>query len=142
MRVFRKVLFGLLCAVDVYFTYSWIGYLVLGIKHPVIYGETNTNFMGMYIMSITFFVLFALLSGLLLVWGILYIKESKKRKNIVGTNLDSSINAIKNENSFDDNKVEKIADEIKSDIDDNAQNQNTEVYNENGTENKENGEIL
>lgn len=78
MKIFRKTLFAVLCVVDIYLTYSWIGYLVLGINHPTIYGTTNTNFMGMYIMSITFFVLFAILTTILLVWGIRYLKKRKR----------------------------------------------------------------
>ena len=81
MKIFRKILFSILCVVDVYLAYSWTGYLFLGIKHPTIYGEVNTNFMGMYIMSITFFVLFAILTVVLLIWGIKYLKKRKTKTN-------------------------------------------------------------
>lgn len=81
MKIFRKILFSILCVVDVHLDYSWIGYLVLGAHHPTIYGEVNTNFMGMYIMSITFFVLFAVLTVILLIWGIKYLKKRKTKAN-------------------------------------------------------------
>lgn len=80
MKIFKKILFGVLSLVDIYLLYSWIGYLVLGTQHPVIYGESNTNFMGMYIMSITFFILFAVLTTLLIIWLVCYIKRNKKLK--------------------------------------------------------------
>lgn len=142
MRVFRKILYIVLCVVDVYFTYSWIGYLVLGIKHPTIYGETNTNFMGMYIMSITFFVLFALLSTLLLVWGIKYIKRAKNRENNIefGSHKLSenlAINANSNATSIDKTLVALQSDENVLD------NEASEiVQDKEDTKNKENGEIL
>lgn len=81
MKIFRKILFSILCVVDVYLAYSWIGYLVWGTGHPTIYGEVNTNFMGMYIMSITFFVLFTILTVVLLIWGIKYLKKRKTKTN-------------------------------------------------------------
>lgn len=80
MKIFKKILFSVLSLSDIYLLYSWIGYLVLGTKHPVIYGEVNTNFMGMYIMSITFFALFAVLTTILTIWLVCYIKRNKKLK--------------------------------------------------------------
>lgn len=78
--MFKKIAFGVLSLVDIYLLYSWIGYLVLGTKHPIIYGDINTNFMGMYIMSITFFILFALLTTLLIVCLVCHIKRNKNPK--------------------------------------------------------------
>ncbi len=135
MRVFKKVIYGILCAVDLYFTYSWIGYLVLGIKHPTIYGETNTNFMGMYIMSITFFVLFLVLSTILLVWGIRYIKARKQRKNTIedSKGIERVDTCAKKDESMIDAKDNLSVD----------QNETSEIGQEkDDNENKENSEIL
>ena len=81
MKIFRRVLFGIFSVVDIYLLYSWIGYLVLGINHPVIYGKTNTTFTGMYIMSATFFCLFAILTTILTICFVNFIKKRKSTNN-------------------------------------------------------------
>ncbi|MBE5738830.1 MAG: hypothetical protein E7354_03810 [Clostridiales bacterium] len=78
MRVFKKILFVIFSLVDIYLLYSWIGYLVLGTRHPKIYGVENTTFTGMYMMSITFFVLFAILTTILVICLVKYLKNRKK----------------------------------------------------------------
>lgn len=134
MKVFRKILYALLCVANVYFAYSWIGYLVLGIKHPTIYGETNTNFMGMYIMSITFFVLFAVLSTILLIWGIKYIKSRKIGKNSSNDLLDDATKSVKKKPENTDEKMLDMGEK------DNKSKENSEGKND--AENKQNNEII
>ncbi len=41
-----------------YFLYCAIGYCVLGAKSPVLYNGTKAYFMGMYLMGITYGVIF------------------------------------------------------------------------------------
>ena len=77
MRVFKIVLLSVLSVIDAYLLYSTIGYLVLGINTPPIIGEKNTVFMGMYIMSITFFVLFALLTTIIIILAIKFYKKKR-----------------------------------------------------------------
>ena len=60
MPVYKKIILIVLCIIDVYLLYSTIGYLVLGIQTPKILGGVPTTFMGMYMMSITFFCIFIL----------------------------------------------------------------------------------
>ena len=62
--------------------YNAIGYLIWGINTPQIYGNGhNTSFMGMYLMSITYFVIFAII----LTVELLYLIKYKKFKNKVLT---------------------------------------------------------
>ena len=78
MKVIRRILFWALTVVDIYLLYAWVGYLVLGLDHPIIYGVENTTFTGMYMMSITFFVCFAVVTTILI---ISMVKFFKKRRN-------------------------------------------------------------
>ena len=58
--------------------YNAVGYLILGINTPKIYGNGhNTTFMGMYLMSITYFVI----SAIIIVFMVLYLLKYKKNKN-------------------------------------------------------------
>lgn len=67
----------ILSLIDLYLLYGTIGYLILGIQTPKIVGVENTTFMGMYMMSITYFCLFAVLS---VVFVFILLKFFKKRK--------------------------------------------------------------
>ena len=78
MPVFKKIAFALLCLVDGYFLYATIGYLILGINTPDILGGVPTTFMGMYMMSITFFCLFVLTSIIITIISIRYFKNKNK----------------------------------------------------------------
>lgn len=77
MKLFKKILFGIFCVVDLYFLYSTIGYLVLGIQTPNILGDRPTTFTGMYIMSLTFFLLTIVLTTILVVILVKYVKNKK-----------------------------------------------------------------
>lgn len=79
MRVFRIVLISLLSILDVYCIYATIGYLILGIQTPKIIGNITTFFMGMYIMSITFFVI-AIICSILIFVIARKLKKSKSLK--------------------------------------------------------------
>lgn len=58
--------------------YATIGYLILAIKTPILYSlDGNTHFMGMYMMSATYFTGFVLF----IVALTLYIKYVIKNKN-------------------------------------------------------------
>ena len=78
MSVFKKIAFVLLCFIDGYFLYATIGYLVLGIQTPKILGGVPTTFMGMYMMSITFFCLLVLTSVIITIMSIRYFKNKNK----------------------------------------------------------------
>ena len=78
MLVFKKILFYILAVVDAYFLYATIGYLILGIQSPKILGGVKTTFMGMYMMSITFFCLFAVATTVIIIIAIKYFKSKKK----------------------------------------------------------------
>jgi hypothetical protein len=76
MSVFKKIILAVLVLVDTYFLYATIGYLVLGIQTPKILGGVQTTFMGMYMMSMTFFGLFAVLTAIIV---FLWIRFAKKK---------------------------------------------------------------
>lgn len=76
MKIFKIISLSVLGIIDLYSLYATIGYLILGINTPKIIGEPSASFMGMYIMSITFFVVFLLSSVMI----ILLIKFGRKRK--------------------------------------------------------------
>jgi hypothetical protein len=77
MSLFKKILIIVLSVIDAYLLYSTIGYLVLGIQTPKILGGKPTTFMGMYMMSITFFCLFAILTTIIIVLIVRQIKKNK-----------------------------------------------------------------
>ena len=77
MKAFKITLITILSLVDLFLLYSTIGYLVLGIKTPIIVGNYNTVFMGMYIMSMTFFALFVVLTIVIVIMSIRFLKKSK-----------------------------------------------------------------
>ena len=56
----RKILLLILISIfslfDIFCIYEIIGYIILGIKTPIIYGDENAVFTGMYIMSLTYFI--------------------------------------------------------------------------------------
>ena len=78
MKTTKIIITSVLSLADAYVLYSTIGYLVLAIKTPKIYGSPNTTFMGMYIMSITFGIGFLVLTGLIV---FLAIKLFGRKKN-------------------------------------------------------------
>ena len=80
MSLFKKILFYTLCVIDAYFLYATIGYLVLGIQSPKILGGKPTTFMGMYMMSITFFCLFAVATIIIVIFAVKYFKNRKNPK--------------------------------------------------------------
>ena len=77
MSLFKKILIIVLSVIDAYLLYSTIGYLVLGIQTPKILGGKPTTFMGMYMMSITFFCLFSILTTIIIVLIVRQIKKNK-----------------------------------------------------------------
>ena len=77
MSVYKKIILAVLCVVDLYLLYSTIGYLIIGIQTPKILGGEPTTFMGMYMMSITFFVLFAILTTIIVFLWIRFVKNKK-----------------------------------------------------------------
>jgi len=76
-KILKYTIFILFCIVDLYALYATIGYIVLGSKAPVLYNGGTSYFMGMYFMSITFGVIFLILTTILIV---LYVKHRKKLK--------------------------------------------------------------
>ena len=80
MMLFKKILFWIIVLIDVYCIYATIGYLFLGLNTPKILGGRQTIFMGMYLMSMTFF-LFALILTLIIIPIIIkFFKNRKLRK--------------------------------------------------------------
>lgn len=78
MKVIKRILFWALALTDIYLLYAWVGYLVLGLDHPKIYGVENTTFTGMYMMSITFFVCFAVVTTILIISMVKYFRNRKR----------------------------------------------------------------
>lgn len=74
----RKIIYySILSALSltaVYLLYMVIGYIVLGSRAPVLYNGTYAYFMGMYLMAITFFVIFLLVLTIII---ILIVKRKK-----------------------------------------------------------------
>lgn len=77
MSVYKKIILAVLCILDAYLLYATIGYLILAVQTPKILGGEPTTFMGMYMMSITFFVLLAILSTIIV---FLWIRFKKIKK--------------------------------------------------------------
>ena len=77
MSVSKKIILSILLIIDAYLLYSTIGYLVIGIQTPKILGGVPTTFMGMYMMSMTFFGLLAVTTTILI---FLWIRFRKKNK--------------------------------------------------------------
>ena len=80
MRIFRRIVFWLFAVVDLYAIYATIGYLVLGLKTPRILGGHPTIFMGMYLMSMTFFLVALVLTLILIPIIIKFFKARKATK--------------------------------------------------------------
>lgn len=82
-KFWKILLFSVIVIIDAYLLYGTIGYLILGIQTPKIVGVENTTFMGMYMMSITYFCIFAVVTAIAIVLGIKFFrKKSKKLKSI------------------------------------------------------------
>lgn len=77
MKTTKIIITSVLSLIDAYVLYSTIGYLILAIKTPKIYGLPNTTFMGMYIMSITFGIGFLVLTGLIVFLAIKFFGRKK-----------------------------------------------------------------
>ena len=77
MPVYKKIILGVILTIDAYFLYATIGYLILGIQTPKILGGVPTTFMGMYMMSITFFCLTAVTTTILVFLWIRFVKKNK-----------------------------------------------------------------
>ena len=76
-KISKYLIYGFLFLLDLWFLYSTIGYFILGYNTPKIYGETNTIFMGMYILSITFGVCFLVLT-LSIAISLIIIRKKRK----------------------------------------------------------------
>jgi hypothetical protein len=79
MLIFKRIIFVLICILDCYLLYSTIGYLILGIQTPKILGGVPTTFMGMYMMSMTFFGLFAVLTTIIVFLWIRFRRNSNQK---------------------------------------------------------------
>ena len=79
MKTTKIIITSILSLVDAYVLYSTIGYLILAIKTPKIYGSPNTTFMGMYIMSITFGIGFLVLTGLIVFLAVKFFVHKKSK---------------------------------------------------------------
>lgn len=82
MKAFKITLVTILSLIDVYILYSAIGYLIWGVKTPKIIGVENTCFMGMYIMSITYFCIFVVLTSVLVFLSVKFFKKKRDNQNI------------------------------------------------------------
>ena len=77
MSVSKKIILSILLIIDAYLLYSTIGYLVIGIQTPKILGGVPTTFMGMYMMSMTFFLLLAVMTTIIVFLWIRFLKKNK-----------------------------------------------------------------
>lgn len=75
MKAFKITMLVLLSLIDIYTIYSTIGYFILGLNTPRLIGDSNTIFVGQYIMSIVFLFITLIISFLILLLAI------KLRKN-------------------------------------------------------------
>ena len=75
MSVYKKIILVIILIIDAYLLYATIGYLVLGIQTPKILGGVNTTFMGMYMMSMTFGVIFIVTTLILVFLWIRFVKK-------------------------------------------------------------------
>ena len=82
MKAFKITLVTILSLIDLYILYSAIGYLIWGAKTPKIIGVENTCFMGMYIMSITYFCIFVVLTSVLVFLSVKFFKKKRNNQNI------------------------------------------------------------
>ena len=82
MKAFKITLISILSLIDLYILYSAIGYLIWGVKTPKIVGVENTCFMGMYIMSITYFCIFVVLTSVLVFLSVKFFKKKRDNQNI------------------------------------------------------------
>ena len=82
MKAFKITLVTILSLIDLYILYSAIGYLIWGVKTPKIIGVENTCFMGMYIMSITYFCIFVVLTSVLVFLSVKFFKKKRDNQNI------------------------------------------------------------
>ena len=82
MKAFKITLVTISSLIDVYILYSAIGYLIWGVKTPKIIGVENTCFMGMYIMSITYFCIFVVLTSVLVFLSVKFFKKKRDNQNI------------------------------------------------------------
>lgn len=77
-KIIKIIIISLLSAIDIYLLYATIGYLILGKQAPTIVGVENTRFMGMYLMSITYFCIFAVLTTAIILLSIFFFKKKKQ----------------------------------------------------------------
>ena len=79
MKIFRIILIVLFSIISAYSGYATIGYILWGGEMPTIYGtDGTTTFMGMYLMAITFGVIFIISTALLI---LVCVRLHKTRKN-------------------------------------------------------------
>jgi len=77
MKIFRIVILSILSIVDLYSLYAIIGYILWGLDTPKLVGNPGTIFTGMYIMSITFGLIFIVATILIVIISI-RLRKSKK----------------------------------------------------------------
>ena len=78
MKAFRIILLVILSILCAYSLYATIGYIVWGGEMPKIYGTPNTTFMGMYLMAITFGVVFIICAIIIVILSIRLYRIKKK----------------------------------------------------------------
>ena len=81
--MFKKIVSIILYVVCGYLLYQTIGYIVLGTESPVLYNGEYAYFMGMYLMAITYGVIFLILLSIAI---ILTLKIKKGKNKIIKIN--------------------------------------------------------
>ena len=80
MKIFKRILFSLLVAIDLFVLVVFIGYIKWGIDMPNTLAGRDMVFMGAYLLAIAYFVIFALITTTILIIVLKWRKHGRKNK--------------------------------------------------------------
>ena len=78
MSKFKKIFLAVLGLVDIFILVVTIGYLIMGIKTPDTIAGRDMIFTGGYILCLTYFLIFAVVTAVFLICFLRWRKENKK----------------------------------------------------------------
>ena len=82
MKALKQTIFSIISIIDIIVLAKCIGYIVWGIQMPDSVADRSFHFMGAYLLAITYFVFFLVITLFLIICLIIYKKHKKKLNNI------------------------------------------------------------
>lgn len=81
MSVFKKIFLIVLGALDLFLLGKSIGYLIWGIQMPNSVSGRELQFMGAYILAISYFLAVIAITLIFILCLVLWLKKAKKENN-------------------------------------------------------------